>query len=133
MTVIDDLDATKERWFVMDGGGRIQLKTISADAFKSIQKQTTKHKVDFKKVEGTPARLEYDEVNTELQNELFWDTVIVAWEDFFDRDEKPIVCNKENKILLMTKSAKFVKFVTDSLKVLSEDETLQAEQTEKNS
>lgn len=132
MTVID-LDAKPAKWFEMEGGGRVQLQTVSADAFKAIQKQTVKKKVDFKKIEGTPARLEYDEVNTDLQNELFWDAVIVGWENLFDKGKKPIPCTKENKVLLMTRSAMFTKFVADSLKALSEDEVKEAEQAGKNS
>ncbi len=131
MTVID-LSDKPAKWFELEGGGRVQLQTVSADAFKAIQKQTVKRKVDFKKIEGTPARLEYEEVNTDLQNELFWDAVIIAWENLSDKNGKPIPCTKENKVLLMTRSAMFVKFITDSLKAVSEDEAKVAEQAAKN-
>jgi hypothetical protein len=131
MTVID-LDEKVAKWFEMEGGGRVQLQSVSADAFKAIQKQTVKKKVDFKKVDGTPGRFEFEEVNTELQNELFWDAVIIGWENLSDKNGKDIPCTKENKVLLMTRSAKFAKFVADGLKVLGEDETKAAEQAEKN-
>jgi len=131
MTVID-LDAKVAKWFEMEGGGRVQLQSISAETFREIQKQTVKKKVDFKKIDGTPARLEYQEVNEDLQNELFWDAVIITWENFVDGKGNKIPCTKENKILLMTKSAKFSKFVADSLKELSEDDAKQAEASEKN-
>lgn len=132
MTIID-LDTKPAKWFEMEGGGRVQLATMTADAYKAIRKQTTRKKVDFKKVEGQPARLEYEEVNEDLQNELFWDAVIVGWENLFDGHKKPIPCTKENKVALMTKSPLFAKFVTESLKTLAEDDQAQAEQAEKNS
>ena len=132
MTVLN-LEEKTGVWFDMDGGGRVQLRTLSYDALKKISKQSTRKKVDFKKVEGTPGRFEYEEVNEDLQNELFWDYCIVGWENLFDSKEKEIPCTKENKTLLMSRSALFAKFIADSLKTLAEDEELQAEVAEKNS
>ncbi len=131
MTVID-LDEPVGKWFEMDGGGRVQLRTLTADILKVIRKQTVKKRVDFKKIEGTPVRLEYEEVNDDLQNELFWEQIIIAWENLFDGKGNEIPCTKENKIALMTKSIKFARFVSDSLKTLAEDEAMEAEASEKN-
>jgi hypothetical protein len=131
MTLID-IEENEAKWFEMEGGGRVQLRTLSPDEFKQLQKKTTKKKVDFKKVEGTPGRFEYEEVNTELQNELFWDAVIVGWEKLFDKNNKEIPCTKENKVALMTRSKKFLNFVADSMKVLTEDEASVAEEEVKN-
>ena len=132
MTVIN-LEERISTWFEMDGGGRVELRTLSYDALKKINKQSTRKKVDFKKVEGTPGRFEYEEVNEELQNELFWDHCILAWENLYDSKEVEIPCTKENKVLLMTKSAQFAKFISDSLETLNKDESAQAEAAEKNS
>ena len=119
-------------FFDMDDGGRVQLRTMTADGWKAIRKQTVKKKVDFKKVDGTPGRFEYEDINEDLQNELFWDHVIIAWENFFDGKGLEIPCTKENKALLMLRSAKFAKFVGDSLKTLADNEAEQAERSEKN-
>ena len=132
MTVIN-LEERISTWFEMDGGGRVELRTLSYDALKKINKQSTRKKVDFKKVEGTPGRFEYEEVNEELQNELFWDHCILAWENLYDSKEVEIPCTKENKVLLMTKSAQFAKFISDSLETLNKAEAAQAEAAEKNS
>jgi len=132
MTILN-LEESSGSWFEMDGGGRVELRTLSYDSLKKINKQSTRKRVDFKKVEGTPGRFEYEEVNEDLQNELFWDHCIVSWENLFDSKEKEILCTKENKVLLMTKSAQFAKFVADSLQTLNEDEVTQAEVAEKNS
>lgn len=132
MTVLN-LEEKDGAWFEMDGGGRVELRTLSYDALKTINKKSIRKKVDFKKVEGTPGRFEYEEVNEDLQNELFWDHCIVAWENLFDAKEKEIPCTTENKVLLMSRSAQFSKFVSDSLQTLSEDEVDQDKVIEKNS
>jgi hypothetical protein len=131
MTVFD-IGEKAGVWFDMEGGGRVQLKTMAADDLRAIRKQTVKKKVDFKKIEGTPVRLEYEELNEDLQNELFWDHVIVSWINLFDAKGAEIPCTRENKMLLMTRSAKFGKFIGDALKELSEAEIGQAEAAEKN-
>lgn len=132
MSTIIDLENKQGVWFEMDGGGRVQLRTINGDDFKAIKKQTTKKKVDFKRVEGKAERFEYEEVNEDLQNELFWDHIIVDWENFFDGKENSIPCNRDNKIMLMSRSMKFSTFVVDSLKTLTDSEIAQAEKTETN-
>ena len=131
MTVID-IEDKGGTWFEMEGGGKVQIRTITTEDFKAIQKQTVKKRVDFKKVDGTPGRFEYQEVNEDLQNELFWDAVILGWENLFDAKENPIPCTKANKLLLMSRSAKFVSFISDSLKSLQDDEALKTENAEKN-
>jgi hypothetical protein len=131
MTVLE-IEEKPGVWFEMEGGGRVQLRTLNADGWKAIRKQTVNKKVEFKRVGGKAERFEFEEVNDDLQNELFWDHIIMTWENFIDGQGKEIPCTKENKLLLMTRSAKFSKFVADSLKMLSDSEAATAEQTEKN-
>ena len=130
MSTIIDTEELIPRFFEMEGGGRVQLKTISVSDFKSIQKKTVRKKVDYQKVGGTPGRFEYEDVDQDLQNELYWDAVIVGWENLVDKNGKEIPCNKETKTLLMTRSKKFLDFVVESLKTLAEDEA-QAQETER--
>jgi hypothetical protein len=140
MNCIDDLNESKERWFDMTGGGKVQFRSVPAIEFRRIQKLTVKKKVDFKKVEGTPARLEYESVDQELQTELFWDYAIVSWDEFsFKHPETgkqilctPETCTKENKAILIMCSKKFVTFANESMKALEEDERVQAETESKN-
>jgi hypothetical protein len=131
MTVLN-LEEKEGKWFEMEGGGKVELRSLSYDALKKIDKQVSVKRVDFKKVEGTPERFEYKETNEDLQNELFWDYCIISWENLFDSKEKEIPCTKDNKVLLMTKSVMFAKFISDSLQILTESETKQAEALEKN-
>ena len=131
MTVLN-LEEKEGQWFEMEGGGKVELRSLSYDALKKIDKQVSVKRVDFKKVEGTPERFEYKETNEDLQNELFWDYCILGWENLFDSKEKEIPCTKDNKVLLMTKSVMFAKFISDSLQILAESEAKQTEALEKN-
>jgi hypothetical protein len=130
MTEIN-FEEVNAKWFEAEDGGRLQLRIPTMADWKKIRKQTVRKKVEFKKVDGTPGRFEFEEVNEELQNELFWDIAIVNFENFTNKGTL-IPCTKENKILLMTNS-KFAKFFSDSFKMLTEDEVRQAEISEKNS
>jgi hypothetical protein len=43
-----------------------------------------------------------------------------------------IPCTKANKVLLMTRSVKFARFVAEKLKELADDDAMRAEAAEKN-
>jgi hypothetical protein len=131
VTVID-LNEAPGAWFDMEGGGRIQLRSVPPDAMRAIRKQTVKKRVDYPIVAGQPRRFEYEELDEDLQNELLWDYVIVAWENLFDRDGKPIPCTRENKVLAMNRSKVFSTFFNECLKKLLEDEAAVVEEASKN-
>jgi len=131
MTIIN-LEDPVAKWFEMDGGGRVQLRVLSVAEFKAIQKKTTRKKVDYRRVEGVAGRFEYEESDTDLQNELYWDAVIVDWENIVDKKGDPIPCTRENKVLVMSRSRKFLDFVVESLRVVTEDESRQQEEDLKN-
>jgi hypothetical protein len=131
MTVFD-LDERQGVFFDMEGGGRIQLRSLSSDDLREIRKQTVKKKVDFKRLDGKPERFEFEEVNEELQNELFWDHVIMTWENFIDKNGTPIPCTKENKMLLLSRSLKFTRFLNEALTTLTETESQLMKDMEKN-
>ena len=131
MTIFD-LEVPSGSWFDLKGGGRVQVRTMDADTRKAIRKQTTKQRVEYKRVDGRAERFEVDVLDEDLQNALFWDHVIVAWENLFDAKQVAIPCTRDNKILLLSRSSKFVDFVGECLKRLAEDELQQAEALEKN-
>lgn len=131
MTVFD-LDEKQGVWFEMEGGGRVQMRALTADDLKAIEAQTVTKQSQIARVDGQIARVAWDEVDKDKQNELFWDRCIVAWEKFSDKKGKPIPCTTANKVLLMTRSAKFARFVAESLKALADDDAMRAEAAEKN-
>jgi len=126
------LEQNTNAWFEMEGGGQVHLQTVAIDDFKNIRQQTVKKKVEFRRVDGKAERFEFDEINETLQNELFWDRIILEWKDLCDSNGNPIECTKANKILLITRSPKFVSFITESLEKLKEMDTQRIEDTEKN-
>ena len=121
------------KWVDLDGGGRIQLRSVTAAKFKEINRLTVKKRTEFKKVEGTPARFDVEDKNEDLATELFWDHAIVAWEKFNDPDGKAIPCTKENKIKYINGSSKFLRLVNEALKTIADAEAEDAKAEEKNS
>lgn len=130
MTVFDIDEAGK--WVDLEGGGRIQLRSVTAAKFKEINRLTVKKRTEFKKVEGTPARFDVEDKNEELATELFWDHAIVAWEGFKTPDGKDILCTKENKIAYINGSSKFLRLVNEALKTITDAEAEDAKAEEKN-
>jgi predicted transcriptional regulator len=120
-------------WFDMEGGGRVQICTMTADAMKAIRKVAVKKHVEYKRIEGKAERFEVEDVNEDLHSELFWDHVLVGWENLCDAKGNAIPCTTEAKILLLSKSVKFAAFVGECLKTLNESEAQEAEANAKNS
>ena len=131
-----NLDPEKiERWFEFDDGGRIQLKILSSDDWSEIEKQTKTKAIDYKRLDGKAERFEYEKFKPggeQLQFELFWDKAIINWENFLDAKGKNIPCTKENKILLVKRSKKFIDKVNEFLKILRVEEFERAEESPKN-
>ena len=131
MTVFN-LNGDAGAWFDLEGGGRVQLRTMDADTLKAIRKQTVKRKVEYKRLEGKAERIEYEERDEERENTLFWDHVIMAWENFFDGAKAAIPCTQETKLLLLSKSTKFSTFIGECLKTLGEQDGSRVEAATEN-
>jgi hypothetical protein len=128
-----NLEESPGAWFDLDGGGRVQVRTVSAEAMKRIRSLAVKKRVEYKRVDGKGERFEVEEVNEDLQNELFWDHVLVAWDNLFDAKGNAIPCTTEAKVLLMARVPKFAAFVGECLTTLNADAAGQAEVEAKNS
>lgn len=131
MTVFD-LDGNVPVWFELEDGGRVQLRALDADTLKALRKQCVKRRVEYKRVDGRAERFEVEEFDEEKHNALFWDAVIVGWEQFFDAKGQPIPCTTDMKLALLTKSARFLTFVSDAMKRLNADEAQREEDAVKN-
>jgi len=114
--------------FDFENGGTVTLRVCAGDDFRHIRKQTSKKKVEYKNGQ----RFQVEIIDEDLENQLLWDFCIIGWENFFDGSGSPILCTRENKILLMGKSIKFSRFVLDCLNKITEIETEQAETERKN-
>jgi len=131
MTVFD-LDSKPGVWFDMEGGGRVELKILSPEDWRTIRNQTVKTVPDYVKLDGEWKRFEVEKRDDDLQNELFWDSLIVAWEGLLDAKGREIPCTSENKSLLMLTQPTFSKFIGGCIDVLTKDETARMAASEKN-
>ena len=131
MTVFD-LEDKPGVWFDMDGGGRVQLKPLATEEWKAIRAQSVKTVSEYQKLDGKWERFEVEKKDDDLQNRLFWDAVIVAWDNLFDGNGNEIPCTPENKTVLMLTQPKFSRFIGECVEALTKDETARAEASEKN-
>lgn len=118
-------DKQEEEW-------KICLRICTMEELERIRKETVKKKVAFKKVEGTPHRFVWEEVDEKAQSQMIWDYCISAWEGVYNKNGEDIPCTAENKLMLMQKSQVFAKFVTECMKQLNKEEEEQKTEAEKN-
>lgn len=118
-------------WFSIEGtDARICLRGITPDDARRIRKDSIKkNKLEFGK-DGKPHYIPVEDEDRFF--DLLWDYYIVSWENIKDQNGNDIKCNKENKILLMGKSAKFSSMVTKYIDQLNEALSVEREQDEKN-
>ena len=111
----------------------VELRALPIDELKKIRKQCVKKGIEYKNNKrGVINRIEFEETNEDLFNELMWDYVITAWR-VVDPKGKEIPCTKANKLALMGGSIEFAKWVTESLEKLNEDGATIQEAEAKNS
>lgn len=132
---IFDLGESQGIWFDFPGGGRLQLKAPSVEDYIRITKAATTVKPFLHEQDGkTPRVLNQEILDQDQFTHLLNDTVIVAWEGFFDKNEKEIPCTAEMKTILMRMdNPAFRDFVSEKLKALDEAGKVRQEELEKNS
>lgn len=131
---IFNLDNLEEAaWFDYEGGGKIKLRACSADDYDAIRKKTFKKIVEFKKIDNKLERFTSEEPsNDEMFKTMLWDVWIADWENFYDANMEPIPCTTEMKALLMGKSVKFARFVSQCIDNLTKSQEQQKEEEIKN-
>ncbi len=127
-SIFDISDLNPGMWFEFEGGSRVCLRICAGDDLREIRKQSTKKKVEYR----SGQRISYTITDDDLENKLLWDFCIVNWENFFDANNTPIHCNTDTKSLLMGKSIKFGRFVSECLETLTTVEEESKEKSEKN-
>jgi len=115
-------------WFEFENGGRVCLRICAGDDLRVIKKQSTKNKIEYR----SGQRISYTVTDEDLENSLLWDFCIVNWENFFDANKNPIPCTPDTKNLLMGKSIKFSRFISECLETLTAVEKDSEEKSEKN-
>lgn len=117
-------DLNPGNWFPFNGTktveevGGVCLRVLNRKMLRQIEKEINTRHSEFRIPEGAPPgtpaqRIEWTEVNTELEDELTWDYCIVDWKDVLDENDQPIPCTKENKVRLMQENLAFLAFVRE--------------------
>lgn len=132
--MIVDLEANGASWFDLETGGRVQLKTLSFEDWREIEKATKrKGAPEYPKLGNKYERFQPDVIDEDARLEMIYDKTIVAWEGIFDKNQTPIPCTKECKIKLMTLAPAFRDFYNEKMKVLLGAEAEQGAEAAKNS
>jgi hypothetical protein len=133
--MIFDFEESVSVWFDYPGGGRVQLRAPTVEDYLRIEKESNENRPYLHEVEGKqPQILNYKIPDQAKASALLDDCTILAWEDFFDKNEKPIPCNAKTKTALMRmKDSTFRDFVNEKLKALGIAEKAEKEESEKNS
>ncbi len=117
-------------WFQFkDDNAAVCLKALSISDSQKMREQYTKIRYEYRGGES----IAIEDIDEKLKFELIADICIVDWKNIIDAEEKIIPCNKDMKILLMSKSIKFANFVTKNLNTLNILREKQAEAERKNS
>lgn len=125
--------------FEMNDGEWVELRTLSIEDWRKIQKATISYK-PFAHMEEGPNNiktwkvLNQEVINIDIQMEMTNDLSITAWGGFKDREGIEIPCNKEmkNKLMMMKDDARFRDFITEKMRILSDLENKKKEEVEKN-
>jgi len=126
-----------ERWFDVEGDpdkARLKIKHMLPGETQDIFDQVFEQKVDYKKT-GKKGKLEptfSQNTNKKLDRELTLSTVVVGWENIFDRDGKPLECTPENVIRASRDIDGFTELVNEFREILAADIKGERENQKKN-
>ena len=123
-------------WFYFNDNaedGGVCLKILTPGELRKIEKATVTKKAEIVRgdKETRPTRIEWIEINEELQHEMRWDAVITDWKKIDPDGNGEIECTKENKIRMMDDFSDFTKFIIKSVNTLASIEPTEKEK-EKN-
>ncbi|MEN6464446.1 MAG: hypothetical protein ABFD62_04615 [Syntrophaceae bacterium] len=133
--MVFDFEESVGVWFDYPGGGRIQLRLPTVDDYVRIDKESNENRPYLHEAKDKPpVVLNHRIPDPDKAARLLNDCTIIAWEDFLDKNGKPIPCNIDAKNALMRmKDPAFRDFVNAKLKALDEAGKAAAEEAEKNS
>jgi hypothetical protein len=129
-----DLEESVGVWFDFPGGGRVQLKSPSPSDMMRMRKASVELKPFLMNEKGDMPRVLNQEImDIDKYSMLHADCSILAWEGFYDKNEKEIPCTIENKTFLMRmNNSTFRDFVNEKIKALDEAQMSKAEIEIKN-
>ena len=116
------------KWYLDDDDksqGSVTLRALSRDDVMENLKKHTKKTTEIHR----GMQVVKEEISEESDYDS-WDKSIVEWE-LFDKNNNPIPCTRDNKVLLMGKSPWFQNFVAERLERMRKE--FPQEELEKNS
>lgn len=91
-----------DRWFDVPNdpdNGRIKIHHISPGELSDITDKAFSQDVIYKPVAGQEGKIEpviTQKSDQKLNRKLLLTTAVVAWENFYDRDDNPMECTPDN-------------------------------------
>lgn len=132
--IVDVTDTEQSGSFELPGGGTLELRLLSVADLKQLRDTCVKITPEYPKLDdGQYHRFEGLQWDKDLWDALAWDLTIKSWSKLFDRDGNEIPVTRDNKVLLMTRSAQFRQAYDDGMKALKEAEKEALKEQEKNS
>lgn len=115
-----------ERWFEVEGDpdkARILIKHLNPGEVSDIMDGVFRQTIVYKNVDGgKDLQPEFtQETDKRKDREMTLTAAVAGWENFFDRDDKPLKCTPANVIRASREIEGFNDLVTDFRKRLSED------------
>ena len=132
---------TESGWFDLEGGGRVNVRLLSADDVREMRKlcETVTSEYPLLLVDPNDEtkgreyrRFDVPRFDGDLWEAELSDRSILGWEAILDRNKKPVPVTREYKALLMQIAPKFREAVEAARKVLKERDAEKAEAAEKN-
>jgi len=112
----------------------IRMRPMSNDMVRKIVKSATSIQIDLKSVAGDDKlhQVQWEEHDHDLIYEETWDYCIMDWGNV-EVDDRPVECNKENKLMLLGNDVFFFKCATEYRSELEKDLEALADIERKNS
>lgn len=127
-----------DRWFEVPNdpdGGRIKIHHLTPGELTDITDKAYKQDVVYKPIKGQKGKVEpiiKQDMNTSLNRELTLKAAVVGFENFFDRDDKPMECNPENVMRCSREIDGFDEIVSKAREQLAADIAKEKEDQQKN-
>jgi len=116
---------TTERWFDVPNDpdkAKIKIKNLLPGEVTDIFDEVFKQNIEYKKNEkGEFEPVFSQETDKKKDRELTLVKAIIAWENLFDRNDKPLECNEKNILRASREIEGFNELITELREKLAED------------
>ena len=126
-----------ERWFDVPNDpdkARIKIKNLLPGEIADIFDEVFVQSINYKKNKKGKYEPVFSQVTDKKKDrELTHTQAVIDWENFFDREDKPLECNEENILRAAREIEGFDDLITELRETLSEEIKQEKEDQRKNS